>query len=48
MQCDGRNGVFNDQGITRNLRKIETVIPIKQSKNSYKTNGEDMDVWLKK
>ena len=39
---------LNDQGITRNLRKIETVIPIKQSKNSYKTNGEDADVWLEK
>ena len=48
--CNAMEGMeyLNDQGITRNLRKIETVIPIKQSKNSYKTNGEDADVWLEK
>lgn len=48
--CNAMEGMeyLNDQGITRNLRKIETVIPIKQSKNSYKTNGEGADVWLEK
>ena len=48
--CNAMAGMeyLNDQGITRNLRKIETTIPIKQSNNNYKTNREDADVWLEK